>query len=298
MADARLQLGRQAYQYYLDRGLAPHQAAALAGNFAWESGGKTDNINPYDNRKMAAAPHSFGIGQWNGDRLVGLIDYARKNGADIPAGDLRDQNYIRSIAPKLPLDTQLGYAWQEMQGPEKRAFDTLKGGTDLRSANAGAISFYRPAGWSWENPTAGHGFMGRYGLADTIMRSGPKSVATEAPAAPYDMYGEAARPAPAATPAPAIAPSVVAAAPPTPEKTPASFFGGLLGLGDTKAPTIGGMSLQGDPRVASAMATAAAAPIEQPAFGLSIPRQQQAPMQQAAPQRLGTQPRNYFGLMG
>lgn len=297
MADARLQLGQQAYQYFLDRGLPSHQAAALAGNFAWESGGRTDNINPYDNRKMAAAPHSFGISQWNGDRLVGLIDYARKSGADIPAGDLRDQNYIRSIASKLPLDTQLGYAWQEMQGPEKRAFDTLKGGTDLRTANAGAISYYRPAGWSWDNPTAGHGFQGRYALADTIMRSGPKSVPTEAPAAPYDI---AARPAPAATPAPAIAPSAVAAAPPPAEKPATALFGGfggLLGLGDGKAPTIGGMSLGGDPKVANAMATAAAAPIEQPAFGLSIPRQQQAPMQQTAPQRLGTQ-RSYFGLMG
>lgn len=195
MADPQLDLGQKAYGFFKSKGLPDYRAAALAGNFAWESGGRTDNINPWDNKKVFNSPHSFGIAQWN-DRLPGLIDYARKSGAEIPQGDLRDVNYLKSIAPKLPLQTQLEYAWNEMQGPEKRAFDTLQGSTDLRSANAGAISYHRPAGWSWGNPMAGHGFQGRMQLADKIMRLGAADLVPPTPQN-YDMYGEDVKPSPA-----------------------------------------------------------------------------------------------------
>lgn len=194
MSDPRLTFGQQVYGFFKQKGLPDHQAAALAGNFAWEGGGKTDLVNPGDNWKNSPkSPHSFGIAQWN-DRLPGLIDYAKRNGANIPQGDLRDVNYLKSIAPQLPLQTQLGYAWEEMQGSEKRAFDTLKGGSDLRSATAGAISYHRPAGWSWGNPMAGHGFQGRMQLADRIMRLGAADLANP-PQENYDMYGETVKPA-------------------------------------------------------------------------------------------------------
>lgn len=171
--DARMRLGQQAFAFFRSRGLPDHQAAALAGNMAWESGGHPDTINPGDNYRGApTAPHSFGIAQWNGDRLARLVEYARSRGADIPAGDLRDQGYMRSVASKIPVGTQLEYAWQEMQGPEARAYRATQGGTDLRSATAGAISYHRPAGWSWGNPTAGHGFDNRFRLADAILRQG------------------------------------------------------------------------------------------------------------------------------
>lgn len=176
MADPRLDLGREAYSFFLDKGLPDYKAAGLAGNLAWESGGKADTINPWDRKGSALAPHSFGISQWNDSRLAGLVDYARRNGAAIPEGDYKDVNYLKSIAPHLPLQTQLGYIWEELQGPEKRAFGTLNGATDLRSATAGGISYHRPAGWSWGNPTGGHGFGGRYGLADQIMRLGGKDL--------------------------------------------------------------------------------------------------------------------------
>lgn len=187
----RLALGQQVYQYFLDKGLPAHQAAAIAGNMAWEGGGRTDLVNPGDNWKNSPrSPHSFGIAQWN-DRLPALIDYARTQGKEIPAGDLRDQNYIRSIAPQLDLDTQLGFAWNEMQGSEGRAFKSLAAAPDLRSATAGAISYHRPAGWSWGNPYGGHGFEGRMTLAQQIQQSGGTPRAQQ----PFDMYGEDVRPA-------------------------------------------------------------------------------------------------------
>lgn len=205
MDNPRLAIGQKAYDYFVRQGLAPHQAAAFAGNVAWESGGRTDGINIGDNKKYPAAPHSFGISQWNGDRLARLVDYARSQGADIPAGSLADPNYLRAIAPKLPLDTQLGYAWQEMQGPEAKALAGVKNAGDIRAATASALGFYRPLGWHPTTPEAGHGFPDRLALASKILAAGPGA---PAPEQPYDMYGEAARPAPAAAPAAPAAPAI------------------------------------------------------------------------------------------
>lgn len=218
MADpARVAFGQRVFDYFTAKGLPPDKAAAIAGNIAWESGGRTDGINIGDNPKYPNAPHSYGVSQWNGDRLVGLINYARSQGADIPAGSLADPNYLRSISSKLPLETQLGYVWNEMQGPEKGAYSRIAAAPDLRAATAGAIGYHRPAGYHPTTPEAGHGFGGRYDLASKILAAGP---GTPPPPAPYDMYGEDVRPAPAAPaptePAVAAAPgfSLPAAAPP------------------------------------------------------------------------------------
>jgi hypothetical protein len=165
---SRVAFGRQIYDYFLGQGLAPHQAAAVAGNMTWEGGGRADLVNPGDNwRGSPTAPHSIGIAQWN-DRSPALIAFARSQGIDIPTGDLRDAGYARSVISRIPLQTQLQFAWQEMQGPERRAFAALRGATDLRGATAGAIGYHRPAGFTWANPYAGHGFSGRLGLAQQI----------------------------------------------------------------------------------------------------------------------------------
>lgn len=171
----RVELGTQIYNYFVSKGLAPHQAAAIAGNMAWEGGGRTDLVNPGDNVKHSpGAPHSIGIAQWN-DRSPALIEFARKQGINIPAGDLRDANYARTVAKGIPLQTQLEFAWNEMQGPEKRAFDRISAGTDVNSAAAGAIGYHRPAGWTPDNPTAGHGYSERVALANQIMRAAAAS---------------------------------------------------------------------------------------------------------------------------
>lgn len=237
MSDARLAIGQQAYRYFLERGLPPHQAAAFAGNVAWESGGRTDGINIGDNRKYPAAPHSFGISQWNGDRLARLVDYARSQGADIPAGSLADPNYLRAIAPKLPLETQLGYAWQEMQGPEAKALAATKGAGDIRSATASALGFYRPLGWHPTTPEAGHGFPGRLALASKIMASAPgepPAPAATAPATP--VMDDLTRPpiSAAGGPPPAAAPM----APPASERPPAAAPAGPASILDAIAPDL------------------------------------------------------------
>lgn len=296
MSDARLALGQQAYRYFLERGLPPHQAAAIAGNMAWEGAGRTDLVNPNDNlRNEPAAPHSFGISQWNGNRLRGLIDYARSQGKEIPAGDLRDVNYLRSIAPQLDLQTQLGHTWNEMQGPEARALAGIKGGTDLRSATAGAISYHRPAGWSWGNPMAGHGFEGRYRLADTIMRAGAGEAPPAAPAYTDDLtkapISVAGAPPPAAVP---MAPPASERPPSSAPAAPASFLdavvpdlsktlAGLLGGGgDKAAPTTGD---QTDAKIAKAL---------ERERERNAPQEDVAAMEQIAP--LALAPRRARGL--
>lgn len=174
----RTAIGQQIYAYFLNRGLAPHQAAAIAGNMAWEGGGRADLVNPGDNyRNSPNSPHSFGIAQWN-DRLPRLIEHARTQGAEVPQGDLRDAGYVRSLGQYLPLDRQLDFAWSEMQGPEARALDAIRSGQNVRSSAAGAIGYHRPAGWTRDNPYAGHGFSDRVSLAEQILRAGNQQPAT------------------------------------------------------------------------------------------------------------------------
>jgi hypothetical protein len=136
---------------------------------AWEGGGRADLVNPGDNtRNSPNAPHSIGIAQWN-DRSPALVEFARSQGVDIPTGDLRDPAYARAVISRIPLQTQLDFAWHEMQGPERRAYTALSAAPDLRAATAGAIGYHRPAGFTWANPYGGHGFDQRYGLARGIL---------------------------------------------------------------------------------------------------------------------------------
>jgi hypothetical protein len=165
----RLAIGRKIYNYFVAQGLAPHQAAAIAGNMAWEGGGRVDLVNPGDNwRNSPRSPHSVGIGQWN-DRAPALIEFARRSGVDIPGGDMRDAGYMREVIKRIPLETQLGFAWQEMQGSEGRALGQIRSAQDLRGATAGAIGYHRPAGWTRHNPEAGHGFSGRMSIAQRVL---------------------------------------------------------------------------------------------------------------------------------
>lgn len=217
MADP-ITTGRQIYDYFIARGLSPHQAAAIAGNMAHESGGNPGAVNIGDNtRQSPGAPHSFGLSQWNGPRLTGLVDYARQQGAHIPQGDLRDPAYVRGLGQYLPLQTQLGYAWNEMQGPEADAYRRITGAPDLSTAVAGAVGYHRPQGYSAERPEMSLGYSGRLSLADQIMR------ARSQPDAPLSASG---------------VPIVAAAqmmAPPTPSRREVSMppiFSGVAGFAE------------------------------------------------------------------
>ena len=89
-----------AFNYLQQKGLAPHQAAGIVGNFAQES-----NVNPSITNSIGA----FGAGQWLGARKKALFDFAKRNGQD-PAN----------------LQTQLDFTIHELNTTEKRAFNALK----------------------------------------------------------------------------------------------------------------------------------------------------------------------------
>jgi hypothetical protein len=197
----KLAFGRKVYDFFKKQGLNDAQAAAIAGNMAWEGGGRADLVNPGDNwRNSPYSPHSAGIAQWN-DRLPNLIKYARTQGIEIPEGRLTDANYVRKAIAAIPLETQLGFAWQEMQGPEGRALAMIKAGEDLPTAARGAISYHRPAGWTWNNPAGGHGFQGRMSLAEQIMRAAQQPAPAQVAQAPAGVLNDASAAPPPAPPA-------------------------------------------------------------------------------------------------
>ena len=53
MADP-ITTGRQIYDYFIARGLSPHQAAAYAGNMAYESGGNPAASAIFSRQRMNA----------------------------------------------------------------------------------------------------------------------------------------------------------------------------------------------------------------------------------------------------
>lgn len=81
-------------RFFVAKGMTLMQAAAIAGNFQQESG-----FNPTIENSIGA----YGIAQWLGDRKVNLQAKA---------------NYDQ-------LDTQLEFVWEELNGSEKRAYDTF-----------------------------------------------------------------------------------------------------------------------------------------------------------------------------
>lgn len=145
---------KEAYEYFIKKGWQPHQAAAVVGNAVQESNLDTQAKG---DRDANGNPTAFGVMQWRGDRHAGLYDFARKNSMDP-----RDQR------------TQLDYYNYELtQGNEKKYGEQLKAAPDVYSANRAVISSLRPAGWTPNNPDAGHGFMNRLNNAESLMGQTP-----------------------------------------------------------------------------------------------------------------------------
>jgi hypothetical protein len=193
---------QQVYDYFLSRGFQPHQAAAWAAHTMRESGGRHDALKEWDRGtdSPSVAPHSFGISQWNDTRLAGLVDFARRQGREIPTGNLRDQNYVRDLSRHIPLQTQLDYAWSELQGPERRAYDAMRNAATLEDAVAAGMSYYRPAGWTERTPTMGLGYRPAVSQAQSILdanrnRTAPVSgTVAELPARVPDPMRDETRP--------------------------------------------------------------------------------------------------------
>lgn len=117
-------------------GLSPQAAAGLVGNIGMESSFNTGARNAGDGRDGS---DSVGLSQWNGPRAQALKALAAERGVD-----WRD--------PGLQAD----FIVQELNTTEKRAKEALMSAADPQAAGAAAIGYFRPAGFTWQNPLGGH----------------------------------------------------------------------------------------------------------------------------------------------
>lgn len=92
------------YNYFIERGLSPVDAAAIDGNFGQESGWNPDDIGGY-------------LAQWGGSRLTALAALAQKEGK-----------------PITDLGAQLDFVWQELNSDYSNVLANLKKATTLEDA--------------------------------------------------------------------------------------------------------------------------------------------------------------------
>ena len=152
MAIAKNQNAQYAYNYLKQKyGYSDAQAAGIVGNLMQESSLNTGARNRGDGRDGS---DSIGIGQWNQDRAVNLHRFAKASDRDV-----------------YSLDTQLDFIHHELNGAEKRSGDLLRNATDIPSATRAMISYERPQDFSWDNPTAGHGYSNRERYAADAART-------------------------------------------------------------------------------------------------------------------------------
>lgn len=104
---ARAQSREQAaVAFFTGRGLSPVAAAALVGRLSHESGMDTEARNPGDG---SDGSDSIGLAQWNADRAENLKAFARERGK-----------------PPSDFQTQLEFAWAELNSREGKALSTLR----------------------------------------------------------------------------------------------------------------------------------------------------------------------------
>jgi len=90
-------------------GLTRAQIAGVLGNFQLESG-FNPRINEGGKVGSPAGVGGFGLAQWTGGRQKALLDFSKNKGLD-PGS----------------VEAQADFLAYELQGPEKRAFESLKG---------------------------------------------------------------------------------------------------------------------------------------------------------------------------
>lgn len=184
--------GGTIYQGLLNRGYAPVQAAAIAGNIVQESGGNPDALNGKEG--------AHGLLQWRLDRWQGLQDYAKAHGT----------------APNDP-GAQLDFIQQEMNGPEKRSAAPFFAAQDVASANSALKNYIRYGDNSEATRLANaKGFLGQSAPAAAPMAMAGPAAAADAPStspAPSEAPAQAKQQAPAAQgqAAPIITPDQIAA---------------------------------------------------------------------------------------
>lgn len=159
---------QRAFRFYQGIGYTPAQAAAMAGNAQWESGGG----NPLavgDNGK------SRGLFQWDANRYAGLQSFAKE----------------RDLDPKAEA-TQLAYADYELRNGEKKAGDKFFAATDLAGAHDALMDYLRPQG-SENSPQGSAGYANRYNLAASLVNA--PNMATALAMGPSQSIGLLGQPA-------------------------------------------------------------------------------------------------------
>jgi hypothetical protein len=118
-----------AFEYFVNQGMSPAQAAGIVGNLQGESGQglNTGSINPGDGRDDS---DSIGVAQWNGTRAQALKNYAASKGV-----------------PWTDLTTQLEFLHSELKGSEGTAYKGLQAAQTPEEAARAMLAYERPKGW-------------------------------------------------------------------------------------------------------------------------------------------------------
>lgn len=116
-----------AYQFFLDQGYTPVQAAGIVGGLR----GETADLNT---RQVHDGGIGLGIAGWNGPRLNGpngLNAFAAQRGAD-----------------PHDLNTQLAFVDHELRTSEGAAYNLLRGATTPEAAGDAMLRYFRPKDWN------------------------------------------------------------------------------------------------------------------------------------------------------
>lgn len=142
----------QIWQFFAQRGLAPHQVAAIMGNVSAESA-----FNPL---AVGDGGTSFGLFQHHADRGQGLLSAV---GGQAGLGNVQ---------------AQLEYVWQELLTGERGVLQKLMAAPDVYSATQAFVGFERPQGWSGANPTGAMHWDQRLASAEAAMAKFEGTVAS------------------------------------------------------------------------------------------------------------------------
>lgn len=177
-------LAKTAFQFFKDKGLPDVAAAQLTGTFAHESQGLNPTAtNPQDGRDGS---DSIGLAQWNASRAEGLRRFAALTNRDVND-------------PQVQLD----YAWNELTSTHSGVRDALVAAKTPEEAQAAAISYEQPQGWTKSSPQNGLGFRRRLALGNDILSRFGAPSSSESPVGASGNASQAADPEGSGQPHPA-----------------------------------------------------------------------------------------------
>ena len=151
MGPGRGDVQGQIWQFFAQKGLQPHQVAAIMGNVNAESA-----FNPLAVGDGGAA---HGLFQWN-DRAPELFDFI---GGKANLGNVQ---------------AQLEFAWHELLTSERGVLQKLMAAPDVYSATQAFVGFERPQGWSGANPSGAMHWDQRLASAEAAMAKFEGTVAS------------------------------------------------------------------------------------------------------------------------